>query len=160
MRLRADCPLMVSSSERRPLSTCARYSAATATLTVLAIGKGVLPLMLTVSPELRSSAAMPMSADLPAAIELSCCSRLRRLGDEAAAAGCATNAKSEKRSALNRIALTRVQPRLRPTHRQMPTFVPNCKNFSLLDGRCGRLRRPHQSAPNPLPGALRSERCD
>jgi len=37
-----------------------------ATLTVLAIGKGVLPLMLTVSPVSRSSAAMPTSADLPA----------------------------------------------------------------------------------------------
>ena len=38
--------------------------ALTATFTVLAIGKGVLPLMLTVSPVLRSSAAMPTSADL------------------------------------------------------------------------------------------------
>src|SRR5438270_11190171 len=103
MRLRADCPLMVSSSERRPLSTCARYSAATATLTVLAIGKGVLPLMLTVSPVLRSSAAIPMSADLFATIELSCCSRLNRLGDEAAAAGCATNANSDRKNAMNRI---------------------------------------------------------
>ncbi len=66
IRLRADWPLIVSSSERRPWSTWARYSAATATLTVLAIGNGVLPLMLTVSPVLRSSAAMPISAELPA----------------------------------------------------------------------------------------------
>src|SRR6476661_10459059 len=59
--------------------------------------------MLTVSPVLRSSAAIPMSADLFATIALSCCSRLSRLGDEAAAAGCATNAKSERKSAMNRM---------------------------------------------------------
>src|SRR5436853_311049 len=63
--------------------------------------------MLTVSPELRSSAAIPTSADLPATIEFNCCSRVVRLGEEAAAAGGATNAKSNNKSALNRIALTR-----------------------------------------------------
>src|SRR6478672_1133199 len=74
-----------------------------ATLTVLAMGKGVLPLMLTVSPVLRSSAAMPTSADLPATSELSCCSRLKRLGDEAADRGCAANARIDRKSAMNRI---------------------------------------------------------
>src|SRR4051812_44734266 len=59
--------------------------------------------MLTVSPELRSSAAMPTSADLFATIELSCCSRVDRLGDEAATAGCATNAKTVPKSAMNRM---------------------------------------------------------
>src|SRR5438309_5891092 len=158
MRLRADCPLMVSSSERRPLSTCAKYSAATATFTVLAIGNGVLPLMLTVSPELRSSAAMPTSADLLATIELSCCSRVDRLGLEAAAAGCAANARSDSRIAQIRIALTRAQPRSPRNHHQTPTFVPNCKNFSLRDEICARLRRPRRSAPSRQPGAPQSGR--
>ena len=33
------------------------------------------------------------------------------LGELAAAAGCATNARSETRRAMNRMCLTRVQPR-------------------------------------------------
>ena len=100
IRLRAETPLMVSSSERRPWSTWARYRAATATLTVLAIGKAVLPFTLTLSPVLRSRAAMPTSADLVASIELSCCSRLTRLADAAAEAGCATNARSDSKNAI------------------------------------------------------------
>src|SRR3954453_5389305 len=75
-----------------------------ATLTVLAIGKGVFPLMLTVSPVLRSRAAMPTSADLVETRSLSCCSRVVRLCVEAATAGCATNAKSANGSAMNRIS--------------------------------------------------------
>src|SRR6478672_2960607 len=110
-----------------------------ATLTVLAMGNGVLPLMLTISPVLRSSAAIPTSADLPATSELSCCSRFRRLGDEAATEGCAANAKIDRKSAMNRIYPTRVQQRSRPNHRQTPTFVPNCKNFGLRDGICALL---------------------
>ena len=47
---------------------------------------------------------MPTSADLLATSELSCDSRLVRLGDEAAAAGCATNARSDRNSAMNRIS--------------------------------------------------------
>src|SRR5689334_6242000 len=60
--------------------------------------------MLTVSPVLRSSAAMPTSADLSATSELSCCSRPVRLGLEAAATGCAASAKSVKKYAMNRIS--------------------------------------------------------
>src|ERR1041385_4321104 len=59
--------------------------------------------MLTVSPVLRSSAAMPTSADLAAAKLLSCSSRLDRLGLEAANAGCARNASRDRRIATNRI---------------------------------------------------------
>src|ERR1051326_1192937 len=59
--------------------------------------------MLTVSPVLRSSAAMPTSADLAAAKLLSCSSRLERLGLEAANAGCARNASRDRRIATNRI---------------------------------------------------------
>ena len=50
-------------------------------------------------------------------------------GEEAAAAGRATNARSESQRAINRMSLTRALPRSRPNHRQTPTFVPNCKNF-------------------------------
>ena len=78
-------------------------------LTVLAIGNGVLPLMLMLSPVFRSSAAIPTSADLFASSELSCCSTLDKSGDEAASAGCAPKANNDSRIAINRIALTREQ---------------------------------------------------
>src|SRR4029079_5488169 len=113
--------------------------------------------MLTVSPVLRSIAAMPTSADLLETSEASCCSSPTRLGDEAAKAGCAENASNAKRIALNRIALTRALPRLRPNHRQTPTFVPNCKNYSLRDGKCEQSRRPHRLAPSPRPEAPQFE---
>ena len=64
-------------------------SAAIATLTVLAIGNGVSPLMLRLSPVLRSSAAMPTSAELAGNERTELLFDSRRSGDEAAAAGAA-----------------------------------------------------------------------
>src|ERR1041385_5772490 len=58
--------------------------------------------MLTVSPVLRSSAAMPTSADLFDTSDASCCSRPIRLGLEAATDGCARNASRTNGIALNR----------------------------------------------------------
>src|SRR5579884_1178638 len=94
-----------------------------ATLTVLAIGNGVLPLMLTVSPVSRSSAATPTSADLFATRELSCCSRLLRLAVDAAAAGCATNAKNDKENAIYRMVPP--LPACRRAHARLITKCPH-----------------------------------
>ena len=74
---------------------------------------------------------------------------------EAAAAGCATIAKAPTKNPKYRICPNPVQRRPRRIHHQMPTFVPNCKNFELRAGKYERSRRPHQSAPSRPLEALR-----
>src|SRR6185437_5961832 len=113
MSLRTGWPSTVSSSVFCPWSTCDRYKAAIATLTVLAMGKGVSPLMLTLSPVLRSRAAIPTSAELPETSEASCCSTDTRSGEDAAAAGAATNARSDRKIATNLICLTASRAHIR-----------------------------------------------
>ncbi len=70
---------MIVSSERRPRSTCAIYSAAIATLTVLAIGKASSPRTATMSPVAEVERGDSDIAGLAASMLLSCCSRLRRV---------------------------------------------------------------------------------
>src|SRR3546814_9320126 len=77
---------------------------------VLAIGKLLLPLKLTVSPVVRSRAANPYSPGFSTAIAARRCSSSCSFDDVSAHAGCARQTASQASNPMNRIGTLRLKP--------------------------------------------------
>src|SRR5919107_1092658 len=104
-----------------------------AILTVLAMGKGSLPLTLTVSPVARSSAATPTSPGVEATSQFSCCSSERKLGEDTAHAGCAPKARSQQRIAMKRMPCPHLLPVTIAVSPALFRQACGCPTFGMLN---------------------------